>query len=203
MHRKNSFTLYLFQKINHPIRIVVFLSRIKRNKCSIKMNAFQFINLRTIPGCHLTIIRIRFTLPIPVIQITSMINCTVLCFYNKSNSTIGREQRTDLCAVIKSITFIMISSCDLHTCRILSFVDILRQNRLIIQPHIFKDLKNLRIKMILMKMTAKDNYFLVFVKLWQFTFIIVKNVIARSRLNHESTVINISYLHNITHFLIC
>ena len=200
MHWKNSFTLYIFQKINHPIRIVLFLSRIKRNKSGIKMNAFQLINLRAIPGCHLTIISIRFALPIPVVQITCMINYTVLCFYYKGNSAIGREQRTDLCTIIKNICLIMICSCNLHTNRILSFVDIFRQNRLIIHPHIIKDFKNLRIKMILMKMTAKDDYFLVFIKFWQPTFIIVKNVITRFRLNQESTVINISYLHNITHF---
>ena len=50
-------------------------------------------------------------------------------------------------------------------------------------PHIIKNPKDLWVKMILVEMTAKNDYFFFLVKVRQFTLVIIKNIIAVSGLN--------------------
>ena len=78
------------------------------------------------------------------------------------------------------------------------FAYIFRQNCLISHTHIIKNFKNFRIKMILMEVTAKDNYFFFLVKKRQFTFVVIKNIAAVSGLNQKTAVVNVSYFHDIT-----
>ena len=52
--------------------------------------------------------------------------------------------------------------------------------------------------MILMEVTAKDNYFFFLVKKRQFTFVVIKNIAAVSGLNQKTAVVNVSYFHDIT-----
>ena len=52
--------------------------------------------------------------------------------------------------------------------------------------------------MIRMKMTAKDDNLFTLIKFWKLPFIVVKNVVAVRSFNQKSTVVNVSYLHNIT-----
>ena len=90
----------------------------------------------------------------------------------------------------------MISSRNFHTGRIPLFADVLCQNSLIIHTYIIKDFKDFRIEMILMKMTAKDDNFLAFVKARHLAFVIIKNIIAVLGFNQKSTVVNVCYFHN-------
>ena len=90
----------------------------------------------------------------------------------------------------------MISSRNFHTGRILLFTDVLCQNSLIIHTHIIKNFKDLRIEMILMKVTAKDYGFLAFVKVRHIAFVIIKNIIAVLGFNQKSAVVNVCYFHN-------
>ena len=94
-----------------------------------------------------------------------MINGTLLCFDNKCDTTIVRQQCVDFGFVIQIISLIMINICDLHTRQMVPFSYIIRQNCLISHPHIIKNLKNLWIKMILMEVTAKDDHFFFLVKM--------------------------------------
>lgn len=50
--------------------------------------------------------------------------------------------------------------------------------------------------MILMKMTAKDDNFLAFVKARHLAFVIIKNIVAVLGFNQKSTVVNVCYFHN-------
>ena len=126
MHWKNIFAVYIIQKINHSVCIVAFLSWIKRDESNIKMIALDLVNLSTIHRGHLAVVFIRFTLPIPVIQVTGMVDRAIVCFDDKCDTTVVRKQCMDARTVVKNIFLIMMSSCDLHSCRVLLFVDILR-----------------------------------------------------------------------------
>ena len=89
----------------------------------------------------------------------------------------------------------MISRRNFHTYRILLFADIFRQNSLIIHTHIIKNFKDFRVEMILMKVTAKDDNFLAFVKARYLAFVIIKNIIAVLGFNQKSAVVNVCYFH--------
>lgn len=51
--------------------------------------------------------------------------------------------------------------------------------------------------MVLMKMTAKHNNTLAFVKLGQVALVVIKNVIAVIGFNKKSTVVNVGNFHKI------
>ena len=71
---------------------------------------------------------------------------------------------TDSGIMIQIISLIMINICDLHTRQMVPFSYIIRQNCLISHPHIIKNLKNLRVKMILVEVTTKNDYFFFLIK---------------------------------------
>ena len=89
----------------------------------------------------------------------------------------------------------MISSRNFHTGRILLFAYIFRQNSLIIHTRIIKNFKNFRVEMILVKMTAKDDNFLAFIKARYLAFVIIKIIVAVLGFNQKSTVVNVCYFH--------
>ena len=89
----------------------------------------------------------------------------------------------------------MISRRDFYTGRILLFADVLCQNGLIIHTRIIKNFKDFRIEMVLVKVTAKDDNFLAFVKPRHLAFVIIKNIIAVLGFNQKSTVVNVCYIH--------
>ena len=74
MHRENGVAIDVFQKIKHTVGIVFLLPWIKGNECNIKMSALDFVNLRTVHGGHLAVVIFRLTLPMPIVQITCVIN---------------------------------------------------------------------------------------------------------------------------------
>ena len=90
----------------------------------------------------------------------------------------------------------MISSRNFRTGRILLFADILCQNSLIIHTHIIKNFKDFRVEMVLVKVTAKDDNFLAFVKARHLAFVIIKNIVAVLGFNQKSAVVNVCYFHN-------
>ena len=89
----------------------------------------------------------------------------------------------------------MISRRNFHTVRILLFADVLCQNSLIIHTHIIKNFKDFQVEMILMKVTAKDDNFLAYVKHRHLAFVIIKNIIAVLGFNQKSAVVNVCYFH--------
>ena len=102
----------------------------------------------------------------------------------------------ELCAVVKSVGLIVISRRNFHTGRILLFADIFRQNCLITHTHIIKNFKDFRIEMVLVKVTAKDDNSLTFVKPRHLAFVVIKNIVAVLGFNQKSAVVNVCYFHN-------
>ena len=77
------------QKIKHTVGIMFLLPWVKGNECSIKMSALDFVNFGTVHGGHLAIVIFRLTLPMPIVQITCVINYVLACFDDKSNTAVG------------------------------------------------------------------------------------------------------------------
>ena len=50
--------------------------------------------------------------------------------------------------------------------------------------------------MVLVKVTAKDDNFLAFVKARHLAFVIIKNIVAVLGFNQKSAVVNVCYFHN-------
>ena len=89
MHRKNGVTIDMFQKIKHTVGIMLLLPWVKGNECGIKMRALNFVNLGTVHGGHLAVIGFRLTLPMPIVQITCVVNHALACLDDKSNTAVG------------------------------------------------------------------------------------------------------------------
>jgi len=89
MHRKNGVAIDMFQKIKHTVGIMLLLPWVKGNECSIKMSALDFVNLCTVHGGHVAVIGFRLTLPMPIVQITCVVNCALDCLDDKSNTAVG------------------------------------------------------------------------------------------------------------------
>ena len=61
-----------------------------------------------------------------------------------------------------------------------------------------KHFEDFGIKMILMEVTAKDNYLFFSVERGQFTPVIVENIVAVAGFNQKATVVDIGYFNDIT-----
>ena len=114
VHRKDIFCRHIFQKIIKALELMLRQSRIKHDKCCVKIRVCHQTDLVLIDTLNLTIDQITRAFPFPVIQIARMVDVPSICLDRKCYTGIRGQIRVHL-DIINQIVLAMCDVGDLLT----------------------------------------------------------------------------------------
>ena len=107
-----------------------------------------------------------------------MVNASLSGAHDKRDAAVVGKQSFNPNPALKLIALIGLHKAVLYLRQALFIADIIRQHRPVAQPPLIEQVKDFRIVVIPVGVTAKDKHFLFPVKRRQFALVIVKNTVA-------------------------